>query len=469
MDHGGFTRLRFSLSKGLVKQGLPFLWIVCCWLAVLGQVSSGGVAGTVVAWGSNDQSESTPPVGLVGVIAMAGCGEHCLVVKNDGTVVAWGFNDQGQTSVPATARTNAAGVAAGERHSVVLKRDGTVQAWGLNTSGQTNVPLGLSDVVAISAGGNHNLALKRDGSVVAWGSNLYGETTVPVEAQSGVRAIAAGFYHNVVLKEDGTVFVWGYGGNGEKNIPIGLSGVVAIAAGYHHVLAVKNDGTVVAWGYNTVGQTVVPSGLTGVTAVAAGFGHSAALKSDGTVAVWGFNNLGQLNIPSGLGGVAAIAAGGENTLALIGPVLTYPPYDQNFVLGGSLALSANSSGTGYTYQWHRNGTNIDGATNAILQLTNLTIGDVGIYQAFERSPSGALVISSTVNLLFFGDLKFYAGTTLAGLVGQKFRVEYADVLSLGTTNWQLLTNVVLATSPYVVIDKDSAGRTNRFYRALLDQ
>lgn len=59
---------------------------------------------------------------------------------------------------------------------------------------------------------------------------------------------------------------------------------------------------------------------------------------------------------------------------------------------------------------------------------------------FKSSAAGTATSHDTILLqLFFGDLKFYTGLTLAGSVGQCFRVEYAEVLNQHTTHWLVLT------------------------------
>jgi|GEM_PF-5113582 len=105
------------------------------------------------------------------------------------------------------------------------------------------------------------------------------------------------------------------------------------------------------------------------------------------------------------------------------------------------------------------------AASSSLNLTNLSVTNAGAYRVVVSSTTGGTATSQAANLLFFGDLKLYAATTLAGPVGQQFRVDYADVLG-GTTNWFILTNVTLPYSPYLVIDPASPGKTNRFYRAV---
>jgi len=297
--------------------------------------------GNVVAWGRNDDGQTTMPAGLSGVVAIAAGDYHTVALKSDGTVVAWGRSSEGQTTVP-TGLSGVVAIAAGGFHNVALKSDNIVVAWGNNGNGQTTVPAGLSGVVAIAAGSSHTVALKSDGTVVAWGRNDDGQTTVPA-GLSGVVAIAAGDYHTVALKSDGTVVAWGRSSEGQTTVPTGLSGVVAIAAGGFHNVALKSDNTVVAWGNNGNGQTTVPAGLSGVVAIAAGGFHNVALKSDNTVVAWGNNGNGQTTVPAGLSGVVAIAAGGGWTVVVTDDTL------QSAVVGKTRPANSRavSSGTGF--------------------------------------------------------------------------------------------------------------------------
>ena len=424
-------------------------------------------AGTLAAWGGDGNSQGAVPPGLGGVTAISAGGNHTVALVNDGTVVAWGDNTYGQTTIPETVGSVTA-IAAGGNHTVVLRTNGTIAAWGDNSAGQTTIPADLTGVTAIAAGNKHTVVLKQDGTLLAWGDNTYGQSTIP-DGLSGVIAITAGDGHTVALKGDGTVAVWGANGFFHQgNMPPGLSGVTAIAAGYDHTLALKSNGTVVAWGSALFGQISVPANLTGVTAVSAGRGHSVALKSDGTIVAWGWNDNGQTTVPVGLGGVTAIAAGWYQTTALLGPIITNQPLAQTFSVGGGVTLTSGALGAGLSYQWQFNGKNIPGATSSTLKLTSLSTTNSGAYHVTISSAAGGTVTSQDAMLqsLFFGDLKFYAGITLAGTVGQQFRVDYADVVTGGPTNWLVLTTFTLPSSPHLVIDTNSPGFTKRFYRAV---
>jgi alpha-tubulin suppressor-like RCC1 family protein len=288
----------------------------------------------LVAWGTNLYGQTSIPLSLTNVTAVAAGGEHNLGLKADGTVVAWGRNSNGQTNVP-PGLSNVTAVAAGLSHSMALRNNGTVVAWGYNFGGQTNVPSGLSNVVAIAGGSLHSLALKADGMVIPWGSNTDGQTNVP-PGLSNVIAVAAGAGHSLALKTDGRVVAWGRNTSGQTNVPAGLSNVIAIAAGVSFSLAAKADGTVTAWGAN-----FSPSGLNNVVAVAAGAStHSLALKVDGTVQGWGNACCGLLNVPFGLTNVLSVGAGAQHSLALL-----FDPVPANAAPPGTvLAWGNNYSG-----------------------------------------------------------------------------------------------------------------------------
>ncbi|MDB6153927.1 MAG: hypothetical protein JWL90_2380 [Chthoniobacteraceae bacterium] len=282
---------------------------------VIEQPARLSVTGRVVAWGSNDDGQSSVPPGLVAVKSIAAGESFTAALRSDGAVIAWGEDQYGQLNVPAGLK-GVQSIATGAAHTLALKSDGTVVAWGSNSSNQATVPNGLIDVQAIAAGANHNLALRHNGTVVEWGTpNPLGYTWMP-EGLDHVKAIATAG-HSVVLKTNGTVVAWGYSPYGQAIVPSGLRDVQAIAAGGDHTLALKSDGTVVAWGSNLYGQTSVPAGLTGVRAIAAGRNHSLALKNDGTVVAWGYNADGQTDVSNAAIGVQAIAAGFGHSVALV--------------------------------------------------------------------------------------------------------------------------------------------------------
>ncbi len=353
-------------------------------------------------------------------------------------MTGWGGNESGQISPCAS---NIIAISASYSHSLYLLEGGTVADCGMffdGTATPITVPLGLSNVVAISAGWSHSLALKADRTVVAWGLNTYGQTDIP-PGLTNVAAIASGRLHSLALKTDGTLVGWGRGGT---NIPGGMSNVVAISAGpAGNNLALKADGTAVGWGFrrdqtaafatlsNIVsisagddwsyeswlalkdnGDVISCSPWTGATskvqsntiAIACSIGTdhhiSLALKANGTVTGWGYNFYGGPNVPVGLNNVVAIAAGAGHQLALVGggaPFIQNRLLDRVAVMGGKAFFRIEATGARpLSYQWKLFGTNLPGATSALLALNNLQPNQAGSYSVTVSNAFGGAISES---------------------------------------------------------------------------
>ncbi len=352
----------------------------------------------VGAWGGNGSGQLNVPLGLTNVALVAAGLNHSLALNADGTVIAWGDDSSGQANVP-PGLANVVAVTGGLNHSLALVADGTLRVWGDNGTGQGVIPPGLSNVVAISVGYSHNLALKADGTVAAWGDNSTGQSTVPSDL-TNVVAIAAGWYHSMALKADGSVVAWGINDSGLSSAPPGLSNVVAIAAGAGQSVALKADGTVTVWGQNALGQTNIPAGLTNVVAIAAGWAQSLALLGNGTVIAWGDDSAGQTNVPPGTMEVVSIASGMVHNLVLAGnipPFSCTPALNATSPVGTSIRLEAVAAGSRpLNYQWQFNGTNLSGATNTLLELTNLQPSQTGLYSVAVSNAFGTLISSGSL-------------------------------------------------------------------------
>jgi alpha-tubulin suppressor-like RCC1 family protein len=421
--------------------------------------------GTVSGWGNNGWQQTAPPTGLSNVVAIATGGGSAypfsLALKSDGTVAGWGSN-AGKQSSPPTGLTNVVAIAAGQLHGLALRDDGRVTAWGGNSYGQTNVPTTLTNAVSISAGLNYCMALGNNGVLTAWGDNTYGQTNIPF-GLTIVTAIASGWYHCLALRNDGSITAWGNNNYQQTNVPAGLSNVIAIAAGQYHSLAVKNDGTVVAWGQNTYRQTNVPAGLNHVVSVAGGADHSLALIQDGPPVIftqpasqtnyagftailsgnasglqplyfqWLFNGTNIIgatnatlilaNAQPNMAGVysflcsnaLATAASSNAVISVLtnSPFLTLQPTNQTGIAGSNVTffVAVGAGPVPNLYQWRFNGTNITGATNAVLTLTNVQAANQGNYAAVVDNGFGTALSSNAYLTVIALDLPTALNTT----------------------------------------------------------
>jgi hypothetical protein len=443
---------------------------------------------TIVAWGDNSYGQTNTPLMETNVVALAGGQLQTVFLRQDGTLGDFG----NAIASPSTYSLlpHVAAVATEGFYGLALGIDGTPVSYGLTYySGSSDVPAYVTNAVE-TAIGNPRLALLDNGTLVGWVPNPnYYYPSDPAHILSyivnlsNVVAIATSGggvntgSHCLALKSDHTVVAFGVSQVGDSIVVPSLTNVVAISGGASFSLALKIDGTVTAWGDNSYGQTNVPSGLSNVMAIATGDNHSLALKSNGTVVAWGDNSYGQCNVPVTLSNVVLVTAGSRHSAALTKqPKIVVPPQSR-FVLPGWQVVF-NVVATGYewlNFQWSLNGTNIVGATNATLTLTNVPLTSAGIYQCGVSNAFGTCVsLPATLNVYrttpYFGasssGLQWTNGSfglTLNWLSG------HGPAILYGSTN--LLIWVPIFTNPPIIgslqlLDPAATNFPFRFYRAI---
>jgi hypothetical protein len=89
--------------------------------------------------------------------------------------------------------------------------------------------------------------------------------------------------------------------------------------------------------------------------------------------------------------VAAGASPGADYPGGTGPSIATPPQDQTVVAYFDASFSVEAGGPGpFSYQWRFNGTSIDGATNAVLELENVQPSQDGEYVVVVINPASAI-------------------------------------------------------------------------------
>ncbi|MCX6719236.1 MAG: hypothetical protein NTZ38_02575 [Candidatus Taylorbacteria bacterium] len=423
-------------------------------------------------------------------------------------VVAWGGSDYfGEKYIPPI--TNAIQISVGTTHALALKADGTVVSWGSTNDPLLNVPADLTNVTRVVQSQSHSLALKADGTLVAWGYNDYGGAYVPYWINAtGVKDMAAGTYTTTVIFSNGTVTAWGYNHEGECNIPADLTNAIAVSSGHVHTLCLRADGTVVAWGDNSQNQCNIPTGLSNVVAVSAGQFHSLALKDDGMVVAWGDNEYDQCDVPDGLVAVSVSAGGSFNLalkadgkvvswgnylerwmpenltnivqvgagfsvgIALVGlpapttqPVIIHALTNRTFSVGSDISFRVIIGGPDLVYRWYFDSSLIEGATNAVLKLTNIQAEQSGRYSVTASNAWGMVTSLGDINILpTLGMIQLPCVLLGVGKVGTYFHLQYIN--GVGPTNaWMdLITIPVTNMVPVEYIDRSAFGMPMRLYR-----
>jgi alpha-tubulin suppressor-like RCC1 family protein len=358
--------------------------------------------GTVVEWGLN---QSPMPAGLTNIMSIAVGGAHYLALRSDGTVLAWGDNSSGQTNVPA-GLSNVVAVAAGGAYSIALKSDGTVTAWGTSDYGLNTTPLGLTNVVAISGGGEHVLVI-HDGapSLLQWPTN-----------QSIYTGMAAGFSAATAPTVSSSTFQWQFSGTNLPgatgtalnftNAQVTDSGLYVFAVtnayGSYHatfVLTVSTSSPVVI--QQPVNQ-VVPATSNAVFSVSAigslplsyqwlCNGTNLPAQTNTTLA-WPAAQLGH----SGLVFTVVVSNEFGTTLSsnadltVLPSIVTIQPGNLTTNGGSQVTFTSSVAGQGpFTYQWLFNGTNLIGATDSQLTLTNALVIQSGNYSLIASNSFGS--------------------------------------------------------------------------------
>jgi hypothetical protein len=104
-----------------------------------------------------------------------------------------------------------------------------------------------------------------------------------------------------------------------------------------------------------------------------------------------------------------------------------------------------------------------GVVNGVVYVVGGLAGSpVATLEAFEVSPAGNRAGAAQRAASIEVSLDLYAGIKIVGKIGATYEVDYRTNLNIG--NWILLTNVVLSTSPYLVIDPVPANQPTRYYR-----
>ena len=164
-------------------------------------------------------------------------------------------------------------------------------------------------------------------------------------------------------------------------------------------------------------------------------------------------------------------------LVVMDPVITNQPVSVTQNAGSAIQFSVGAAGTAPAYQWLKGAIPINGATNATLDLANVTGTDAGAYSVVVSNAFGSVtsyaatlgvtpIVAPVMPVLTPGpnpgDPMKLALNVVAGC---SYELQATTDLKSWTTIWQL--NPATSSSIIEVGDPGASAMSMRFYRLVL--
>jgi hypothetical protein len=151
------------------------------------------------------------------------------------------------------------------------------------------------------------------------------------------------------------------------------------------------------------------------------------------------------------------------------PSFTTPPTGRSLSPGDNTSLNTFATGVGVIgYQWRFNSTNLSGATNIVLNLTNVTTARAGFYDVLATNAYGGVTSPKAPVALFGLQLVSGVGNERLPLLvvdcapGAAFSLQMAT--SLIGSNWTEITPWTLNAARGYFVDAAVTNQPQRFYR-----
>jgi hypothetical protein len=137
--------------------------------------------------------------------------------------------------------------------------------------------------------------------------------------------------------------------------------------------------------------------------------------------------------------IAALPTAGVALPAGTAPAITSQPRGVSLLGGNATNFSVTATGPALRYQWRANGTNIVGATNAALILTNIQVSQAGDYGVAVFNAAGG-VLSSNAHLTVIAPVTFTIQPTNQNVLPGTNVTLVASAAGAGTLTYQWRLN-----------------------------
>ena len=263
----------------------------------------------------------------------------------------------------------------------------------------------------------------------------FGNLSAGAGVSYGFTAIPGIWYH--------AAYTYDYGKLTQK---LYLNGTLVASGSATSIIAYDSNPLLIG-ADNDSGNTVLP--FTGEIDEVSIYGR--ALSSDEIAAIY---NAGSAGKCFGTGGFP--------------PAIFTQPQNQFAYLGGTASFSVSAVGSApLTYQWQKDNTPLTGATNSVLNLTNVQYASAGNYVVIVSNNSGSITSSPPASLsvtLANISISLYPGVKIDGLLGQTYGIQSTTNLN-AANSWVGRTNLTLMFTPVIWSDYQNQP-SQTFYRVV---
>jgi hypothetical protein len=163
---------------------------------------------------------------------------------------------------------------------------------------------------------------------------------------------------------------------------------------------------------------------------------------------------------------------GSTCCTISAPAIVTQPATQTTFPGSNVIFSVTASGSALAYQWKFSGTNVPGATNSSLSLTNVQLPQAGPYFVTITNAAGTtnsstallrLLVSPGLNLSLANLTTTNVSFSLISLTGLNYTLQYKSALT--DANWTTILPSILGNGSSIILqDPNPPVQPARFYR-----
>ena len=279
---------------------------------------------------------------------------------------------------------------------LAMQKDGKILAAGYSANFSTT---NLWVLARYTTNGALDASFGTNGKMVALiGRSGFGEFPEALAVQADGKILFGGVHSNLCI-------VLRFHPNGSIDTSFGINGQVLTQTGTRasscRSLALQRDGKIVAAGfaygatygafsvvrYQPDGSRDATFGIDGLVTTSVGYANDVVLQPNGGILVGGEIGSGNFGLLRYLG----------DPVLTEPPVITLQPASQTVAVGAMVTFTVTATGTApYYYSWQFNGGDIEGATNSILSLTNVSLSAEGSYSVSVSNDFGSTLSSNAV-------------------------------------------------------------------------